>query len=613
MAPIRFSFFKANVLLTALTIALTLTLSLKAQTTGTTVYFDPTDSETKTAGGSGDFSSSDFFTPNSTTPPGTDAPFVSGTNEVGSFVPAESAVFNGPASTVSVSSAVGPSSLEIGVTSGTETFGTPGAESAIELPVGRALVGGGSDFLHPITVDAGSASVVFNSNVNLGIFNHYYSDGAFLNDASSGNVTFNGGITFTNYTTDGDNVGQPSLTFTTNTGATFTINSAVKYVEAAGSATTTNGNTPTILLNSSGSTVTLTNNASFSDVRVSVNAGTILDQGASISSPVYQDNYQIIVSGTGQYLTDTAGMTVTPNIVFGSGGGTIGGALAAETTFASVETVGYSGTSMDLTSAAGGRVDFTGDVHSGQGLSVVKVGAGTINMDDTSSRAEDQTGGWEIKNGTMLLNGTVANNTTITGSGLKIDQVATTALVPNVQTYAILGGNGSTAVHVTADGANSSISPGDPKTNNGIGTLTLSGGLSAGSGATFNFDLNGAKANGFDTVAFNGSNLTLGGTVTFNFTNLGGTLDSGPYNLLTGFLPTPTLTTPGGSSLAAAFVLNGPAGYIATLDPSDLLPGATNLAVDFTAEAIPEPSTWTIMLGGLVVLGFLVRRKSLPL
>ena len=93
--------------------------------------------------------------------------------------------------------------------------------------------------------------------------------------------------------------------------------------------------------------------------------------------------------------------------------------------------------------------------------------------------------------------------------------------------------------------------------------------------------------------------------MTFNFTNLGGVLDSGPYTVLTGF----SNDLNGGSSLTAAFVLNAPTGYVATLDPSDLLPGATNLAVDFTAVSVPEPSTYAMMLGGLALLGFCVRRK----
>ena len=612
--------------------ALLLSASAKAQAAGVNVYFDPNDTHTTTAGGSGDFSTSDFYNPSTST----DGPFVSGTNGVGTFTAGEGAIFNGPASTVTVSAAVSPDYLEIGVTSGTETFGTSGSNaSEISLPVGLANSPGDgqntatvpvtSNFTNTINIDAGSENVVFNSGLNFAEFNRYYNVGQTaptynfnnpsLYTASTGNVAFNGGITFTNNvsaaTTDDINqgTGEPDLGLSGVAGSTFTINSAVTQVNSTNA--TSLGNAPYVALWSDNTTLTLTKNASFNGVIVEAGAGTVLDQGASYTTAPNFNTQGIVVGGAGQFLTDTAGMTVASGVQFVNvgeyvdnvfvsfGGGTVGSALAAETTYSGT-VVGYSGLPMNLTSAAGGRVDFTGDVVNGNGFGIIKVGAGTINLNNANPGSENQGGAWEVKNGTMLLNGTVANNTAITGSGLEIDNVATASLVPNVQTYATLGGNGSTGVLVTADGANSSITPGDPTVNSGIGTLGLSGGLTANNGLTLNFTLNGANPN--SEINMGNGTLTLSGVVTFNFTNIGGALStSTPYILIYSAPFAPAF-----HDLTAILVANGPAGYTASIGPDVI---GQEQVIDVTFSAVPEPSTYVMMLGGLALLGFCVRRK----
>jgi hypothetical protein len=372
----------------------------------------------------------------------------------------------------------------------------------------------------------------------------------------------------------------------------------------------TNGNVPYVSVGAAGTTLILTKydssthtGASFTDVNVHVTAGTVLDQGASYTTPVYGSNYTISVGGTGQYLADAAGVNVSNNIVFYDGGGTIGGAGANTTTFSGQEIVGYSNSAaMDLTAAAGGRVNFTGDIHNVSGdvnKTIAKIGAGTISLNDTQGRGEDQTGAWEIKNGTMLLNGTVAQGSSITGSGLEIDNVAHSSLSPNVQTYATLGGIGSTAVAVTADGANSSITPGDPTVNNGIGTLTLAGGLTASQGLTMNFTLNGTGPN--SEIALAGSDLTLAGTVTFDFTNIGGALNlNTPYTLITGIANAGQLGT-ALTNRANTFVFDGPAGYRVSSYSigGDANPNDSSFYVEF---AVPEPSVYGMLGLGLLAL-----------
>ena len=232
---------------------------------------------------------------------------------------------------------------------------------------------------------------------------------------------------------------------------------------------------------------------------------------------------------------------------------------------------------------------------------VVKSGAGTININDTGYRAEDQGGGWEINNGTMLLNGNPTydnrtNGSDITGSGLEIDNVATTSL-SNAQTYATLGGNGTTAVAIKADGANSSITPGDPTVNGGIGTLTLNGGLTAIDGLTLNFVLNAAGESSLLDVP----DLNLNGTVQVNLTTLDSVATDESYLLVSGGSGANWTL---GNDLS--FDFSAPAGY--TVESYNLDSTGDTLSVQF--GSVPEPSTWALVsFGTLLLIGSARFRK----
>ncbi len=214
----------------------------------------------------------------------------------------------------------------------------------------------------------------------------------------------------------------------------------------------------------------------------------------------------------------------------------------------------------------------------------------------------------------MLINGTDANNSSLTGSGVQIDNVAKTSLVPNVQTYATLGGTGDTHVAVTAMGANSSITPGDPTVNGGIGTLTLAGGLTASSGLTLNFVLNG-EGGGVENPGVNNSvldvpTLTLNGPVTINFTTLDTVATGVYYTVIQGTDPeNPNAVANWTGVTNPTFTFNAPAGYAVEnyILEQDL--GGDTFSVEF--ESVPEPSTWALMGLGTVLVAGAVRFRKL--
>ena len=601
----------------------------------TNYYFDPGADGGTGSGGSGEFNNSIWYDSATST---TDT----------TFAPLNNAFFDGAAGTVTVDAPVSANYLEVGVTSGTtETIGTTGADAS-QITLGPILQNQPYNLLQ---VDAGSENVVFNSNLNLNLENQTYGTELSGSSASTGNVSFNGGITFTNNTTpatdpSGNSTGSPGLSLTaTAPGGTFTVNSAVSLVETPGDIPTQNGNAPNLYFtgSSASNTLTLTSNASFVDTRIFADGGTVLDQGAKFTymSGGESTNGPILVGGGGQYLADVAGMTVNDTVQFQGGGGSIGSDVVGVTNFSghnsynnSLVAISYAGSSpVNLTAGAGARVNILGDVQNGNGYEINKTGAGTVNIDD-GYNYRLQGGGWDIQNGTLLVNsnGTIVEGT-IPGTGpfdptpnapnggytnethigLTIENVATAAL-SSTQTYATLGGNASVSALVTAAGGNSSITPGDPTVNGGIGALTLAGGLTASSGLTLNFVLNG-EGGGVENPGVNNSvldvpTLTLNGPVTVNFTTLDTVATGVYYTVIQGLDPENANAVANWSGVTdPSFTFNAPAGYAVEnyILETDL--GGDTFSVEF--EAVPEPSTWALMGLGVVLVAGVARFRKL--
>jgi hypothetical protein len=159
-------------------------------------------------------------------------------------------------------------------------------------------------------------------------------------------------------------------------------------------------------------------------------------------------------------------------------------------------------------------------------------------------------------------------------------------------------GGGTVNGNVSASGT-SFISPGDP-----IGTLTITGNLTLLGTSQLMFDIaNSTPGTGYDRLVVQGT-ATLGGNFTFNMasTPSGSLLSTDTLTLITA--PTISGTFSGLPNGTRLFAANGGLGSFVI--------SYTSTAVTLSGfQAIPEPSTWVLMLGGAGSLfASLWRRRS---
>jgi len=343
------------------------------------------------------------------------------------------------------------------------------------------------------------------------------------------------------------------------------------------------------------------------------------------------------ISGTGgQVVKDTAGtLTLSGNNTY-SGGTTInGGTLASGANNAIGQGTTYIATGANVN--LGSHNQTFASLNGGgnlTGTGVMTIGAGDF------SGAISGTGGQVVKDtaGTLTLSGTntYTGSTTINGvNGGVLDVTgSTTNSAITVASGATLEGNGHVgSVNVsagsiivegpfTAYSQGGILAPGDPNTLNLQPTLSGSTGNiltaasltvngSAGFGSTLQYNLynnssgsSTASAPAGGTVdlvtgVFSGLNVSSTNQVVldFNASTVGG---NNVYDLVE-YGSTTGLTT-------ADFVIEDLNLTSGSTDSLVFNSSLNALQLDITLQAVPEPSTWTMLLGGLSLLAFWCKR-----
>ncbi len=222
----------------------------------------------------------------------------------------------------------------------------------------------------------------------------------------------------------------------------------------------------------------------------------------------------------------------------------------------------------------------TGDISGGTGTSSLSFALGSSGTFSYTGGISKFAGGVQVSSGTLILNGSIAADSAVT--------VASTGVLS--------GGGHIGGVTTIAGGGH--LAPGD-----GVGTLTLSNGLTLASGAILDFQLGTMS----DRLLLTGGTLTgpagFGG-LTLNLADAGGFVP-GTYTLFD-FVTGGTLT----SSFDATDFAFGT--LIAGTTPGDYsiaLVGNT-LVLTVAGAAIPEPATDAAICGVLALAGTLLRRRS---
>jgi autotransporter-associated beta strand protein len=273
------------------------------------------------------------------------------------------------------------------------------------------------------------------------------------------------------------------------------------------------------------------------------------------------------------------------NLAGSTGGGILDQSGTGTLTFSSSFTAtGVGSKTLTLQGSTSGVGEIDGaivDHGTGNTTALYKTGTGTWTLGGTNTYS----GGTTVNAGNLVIN--AAGNT---GSG----------------TVAVSGGTGATISGTgTSSGAmtisnGSHIAPGINTSGNfgGVGTLAVgtTGGLTI-TNANLDFDLATTAAGSNDLITTNALTLTSG-TLVFNFTGTGSTLQTGTLYELIGVTGATPVTGFNPNAISTNFQGSLAGNYTASYSVV-----SNDLDVTFTAGAVPEPSTWALLAFGMLSLG----------
>lgn len=257
---------------------------------------------------------------------------------------------------------------------------------------------------------------------------------------------------------------------------------------------------------------------------------------------------------------------------------------------------------------------FSGPI-SGDG-DLVKTGTGAQTLSGVNTYAGSTT----INGGTLIAgNNSAFSSGTITINGGSLS-VASGITLTNPLVFAgsaiVLGGNGTFGTAITAD-SHVILSPG-----NSPGNLTFSAGLALASGGTLTFqvqDANGEAGTGWDLLSVSG--MLSGPNTSIDITAVAGSqedqftialqsIDGGNFNPTSSYSWTFATAANGISGFASNKFFLDSTGFADTLGGTfSITQSDSSLLLNFTPAAVPEPSTWALLIAGLGTVAMISRRR----
>ena len=464
------------------------------------------------------------------------------------------------------------------------TYTLPGTSTKISVPVGgisgahNLYLGYGNVGTYNATTGASTQNYVI-----AGTNNTYTGATIILNSTHGDNIVADGGV--------GAEAVQMGNNNALPTGTTLILGEFAGAYNTAGTTL------------SDGTVITAPNNAVN---EANAPGGTVTVAWSNSDGAFDLHGYNQTVAGllTGPGLT-----TVSSNLIFNNGGaGTastltvngstslssgFGGTLVDDYTPTGTGNAANTGGTLAL-AVTGGSLTLTGTLSTYTGGTTATGGVLTVNNQSGSATGA---GPVTISGVSSAVHGTLAGGTP--GSAKNKNGSATSFVYASGGTNYNGGADSSgyiagTGVNGVTINANGHLAPGVA----GVGTITV-GDLTLNSGAVVDYESDGS-ANDFTAV--NGA-FTLAGPTTFNFFMAGtstGVTATGVYDLFSYGTDT--------GLWARTFTLgNGQSGLAYTFvdDMADKL-----IQLDITTASTPEPSTWAMLLGGVALLGFVLRRRS---